>query len=73
MYKKFELEKTIYSIIKINNDGTALEVSNFMDMPKIETWAEITDVFSDYVDATEQEFLKFYVYILGLFNEKTFN
>lgn len=59
-YTKFQINETIYAIVKINDDGSALQVSLFSDRPAIELFGEVLNAWSYYVETTREEFVKFY-------------
>ena len=59
-YIKFQINETVYSIIKINDDRSALQVSLFSDRPAIELYNEELNAWSGHVDATIEEFINFY-------------
>ena len=59
-YIKFQINETVYSIIKINDDGSALQVGLFSGGPVIEFFDEVLDSWSEYVEATKEEFIDFY-------------
>ena len=59
-YIKFQVNETVYSIVKINDDGSALQVRAFSDGPAIEFFDEALDSWSEDVEATEEEFIDFY-------------
>ena len=59
-YIKFQINETVYSIIKINDDGSALQVSLFSDRPAIELFDKVLSAWSGHVDTTKEEFIYFY-------------
>ena len=59
-YIKFQIDEKVYSIVKINDDGSALEVSLFSDRPAIELYNEVLNAWNGHVDATKEEFISFY-------------
>ena len=59
-YIKFQIDEKVYSIIKINDDGSALQVSLFSDRPAIELYNEVLNAWNGHVDATKEEFIYFY-------------
>ena len=59
-YRKFQINETVYSIVKINDDGSALQVSMFSDRPAIELFDKVLSAWSGHVDTTKEEFIKFY-------------
>ena len=59
-YIKFQINETVYSIIKINDDGSALQVGLFSGGPVIEFFDEVLDSWSEYVETTKEEFIDFY-------------
>ena len=59
-YTKFQIDETIYAIIKINDDGSSLQVSLFSGRPAIELFNEELSAWSVHVDTTKEEFINFY-------------
>ena len=59
-YIKFQVNETVYSIVKINDDGSALEVSLFSDRPAIELYNEELNAWCGHVETTKEEFINFY-------------
>ena len=59
-YIKFQIDEKVYSIIKINDDGSALQVSLFSGRPAIELYNEVLNAWNGHVDATKEEFISFY-------------
>ena len=59
-YIKFQIDEKVYSIIKINDDGSALQVSLFSDRPAIELYNEELNAWCGHVDTTKEEFINFY-------------
>ena len=59
-YIKFQINETVYSIIKINDDRSALQVSLFSGRPAIELYNEELNAWSGHVDTTKEEFIYFY-------------
>ena len=59
-YIKFQIEETVHSVTKINDDGSALQVMLFADQPAIIFYSEILDAWSEDVEATKEEFIDFY-------------
>ena len=59
-YIKFQVNETVYSIVKINDDGSALEVSLFSEKPSIELYNEELNAWCGNIDATKEEFINFY-------------
>ena len=60
-YIKFQVAETTYAVIKINDDGSALQVSMFADRPAIEYYHVALNVWNDHVEATQDEFIEFYL------------
>ena len=60
-YIKFQVAEKTYAVIKINDDGSALQVSIFADRPAIEYYHEALNVWNDHVEATRDEFIEFYL------------
>ena len=59
-YIKFQVNETVYSIVKINDDGSALEVSLFSNRPAIELYNEELNAWCGHIDTTKEEFISFY-------------
>ena len=59
-YIKFQIDEKVYSIVKMNDDGLALQVSLFSDRPAIELYNEELNAWSGHVDTTKEEFIIFY-------------
>ena len=59
-YIKFQINETVYSIIKINDDRSALQVSLFSGRPVIELFDKELNAWSGHVDSTKEEFINFY-------------
>ena len=59
-YIKFQIDEKVYSIIKINDDGSALQVSLFSDRPAIELFDKVLSAWSGHDDTTKEEFIYFY-------------
>ena len=59
-YRKFQINETVYSIIKINDDGSALQVSLFSGRPAIELYNVVLNAWREHVDSTKEEFIYFY-------------
>ena len=59
-YRKFQIRGTVYSIIKINDDGSALQVSLFSGRPAIELYNVVLNAWREHVDSTKEEFIYFY-------------
>ena len=59
-YIKFQINETVYSIIKINDDRSALQVSLFSGRPAIELYNEELNAWCGHIDTTKEEFIKFY-------------
>ena len=59
-YKKFQINGTVYSIVKINDDGSALQVSLFSGRPAIELYNVVLNAWREHVDSTKEEFIYFY-------------
>ena len=59
-YIKFQIDEKVYSIIKINDDGSALQVSLFSGRPAIELYNEELNAWSGHVESTIEEFINFY-------------
>ena len=59
-YIKFQINETVYSIIKINNDRSALQVSLFSGRPAIELYNEELNAWNGHVYTTKEEFINFY-------------
>ena len=59
-YIKFQINETVYSIIKINDDGSALQVSLFSGRPAIELYNVVLNAWREHVDSTKEEFIYFY-------------
>ena len=59
-YIKFQVNETVYSIVKINDDGSALEVSLFSNRPAIELYNEELNAWCGHIDTTKEEFIYFY-------------
>ena len=59
-YIKFQIDEKVYSIVKINDDGSSLEVSLFSDRPAIELYNEVLNAWSGHVETTKEEFIDFY-------------
>ena len=60
-YIKFRVAETTYAVIKINDDGSALQVSMFVDRPAIVYYNVALNVWNDYVEAKQDEFIEFYL------------
>ena len=59
-YIKFQINETVYSIVKINDDGSALQVSLFSGRPAIELYNVVLNAWREHVDSTKEEFIYFY-------------
>ena len=59
-YIKFQIDEKVYSIVKMNDDGLALQVSLFSDRPAIELFDKVLSAWSGHVDTTKEEFINFY-------------
>ena len=59
-YIKFQIDEKVYSIVKMNDDGLALQVSLFSDRPAIELYNEELNAWSGHVETTKEEFINFY-------------
>ena len=59
-YIKFQINETVYSITKINDDGSSLQVRLFAGGPAIEFYDKVLNAWSDHVDTTREEFIDFY-------------
>ena len=59
-YIKFQIDEKVYSIIKINDDGSALQVSLFSGRPAIELYNVVLNAWREHVDSTKEEFISFY-------------
>ena len=59
-YIKFQIDEKVYSIIKINDDGSALQVSLFSGRPAIELYNVVLNAWREHVDSTKEEFIYFY-------------
>ena len=59
-YIKFQINETVYSIIKINDDRSALQVSLFSGRPAIELYNEELSAWNGHVYTTKEEFINFY-------------
>ena len=59
-YTKFQIDETIYAIVKINDDGSSLQVSLFSGRPAIELFDKVLYAWNDHVDTTKEEFINFY-------------
>ena len=59
-YIKFQINETVYSIVKINDDGSALQVSLFSGRPAIELYNVVLNAWREHVDSTKEEFINFY-------------
>ena len=60
-YIKFIVAEKAYAVIKINDDGSALQVSIFAGKPAIEYHHKTLSVWNDYVETTQDEFIEFYL------------
>ena len=59
-YIKFQINETVYSIVKINDDGSALQVSLYSGRPAIEFYSEELNAWGGRVETTREEFIDFY-------------
>ena len=59
-YIKFQINETVYSIIKINDDRSALQVSLFSGRPAIGIFDKVLNAWSGHVYTTKEEFINFY-------------
>ena len=59
-YIKFQIDEKVYSIVKMNDDGLALQVSLFSDRPAIELYNEELNAWNGHVYTTKEEFINFY-------------
>ena len=59
-YRKFQIDETVYSIVKINDDGSALQVSFYSGKPAIEFYKEELNAWGGRVETTREEFINFY-------------
>ena len=59
-YIKFQIDEKVYSIIKINDDRSALQVSLFSGRPAIELYNEELNAWNGHVYTTKEEFINFY-------------
>ena len=59
-YIKFQINETVYSIIKINDDGSTIQVSLFSGRPAIEFYDKVLNAWSEHVETTKEEFIDFY-------------
>ena len=59
-YIKFQINETVYSITKINDDGSALQIRLFSGKPAIELFDTGLLSWNEYVESSREEFLDFY-------------
>lgn len=59
-YIKFQINETVYSIVRINDDGSSLQVSLFSGRPAIELYNKELNAWSGHVEATKEEFIDLY-------------